>query len=150
MYDIYVVQEGDTIDSISDKYNITSYILNRINGFDSNYVLGVGDSIIVPKITSIYFDYYTIKKGDSLYKIADKYGVDYKLLALINGLNVDDYIYIDQVIAVPKNGVNYYVVKDNESLIDIANKLNLSVNDIINQNNQLYLVPEQLIVYRSN
>ena len=150
MYDIYVVQEGDTIDSISDKYNITSYILNRINGFDSNYVLGVGDSIIVPKVTSIYFDYYTIKKGDSLYKIAEKYGVDYKLLALINGLNVDDYIYIDQVIAVPKNGVNYYVVKDNESLIDIANQLNLYVKDIINQNNQLYLVPEQLIVYRSN
>jgi len=70
------------------------------------------------------------------------------LLALINGLNVDDYIYVNQVIAVPKNGIKYYVVNDNESLIDIANKLNLSVNDIINQNNQLYLLPDQLIVYR--
>jgi len=148
MYDIYIVQEGDTIDSIANKYNITPYILYKINMFDSDYVLSVGDSIIVPKVTSMYFDYYTIKKGDTLYRVADKYGVDYKLLALINGLNVDDYIYVNQVIAVPKNGIKYYVVNDNESLIDIANKLNLSVNDIINQNNQLYLLPDQLIVYR--
>jgi len=148
MYDIYIVQEGDTIYSIANKYNITPYILYKINMFDSDYVLSVGDSIIVPKVTSMYFDYYTIKKGDTLYRVADKYGVDYKLLALINGLNVDDYIYVNQVIAVPKNGIKYYVVNDNESLIDIANKLNLSVNDIINQNNQLYLLPDQLIVYR--
>ena len=42
----------------------------------------IGKNIIVPKSSSNYFDYYTIKKGDSLYKIASKYGVEYNLLAL--------------------------------------------------------------------
>lgn len=150
MYNIYTIQEGDTIENIASRYNVTPYILYQLNGLSPNYDLSVGDNIIVPNNNSSYFDYYTIKKGDSLYKIASKYDVDYNILALINGLELDDYIYPNQVIAVPKNGVRYYVVSDNDTLMDISNKLNVSVNDIINQNNQLYLLPEQLIVYKSN
>lgn len=150
MYDIYTIQEGDTIESIANKYNITPYILYQLNGFNNDYKIIPNDNIIVPKVSSTYFDYYTIKKGDNLYKIANKYGVDYNVLALINGLEVNDYIYPNQVISVPKNGIKYYVVEESDTLIDISNKLNASVNDILNQNNQLYLLPEQLIVYRPN
>ncbi len=67
---------------------------------------------------------------------------------MINGLDKDDYIYPNQVISVPKNGVKYYIVQDNDTLMNIANKLNTSVYDIINQNNQLYLQKDQLIVYK--
>lgn len=150
MYDIYVVQNDDTIESIASKYNITPYILYQLNGFSPDYILTPGNSIIVPKITSAYFDYYTIKKGDSLYKIASKYGIDYNILALINGLETEDYIYPNQVISIPKNGVKYYVVEENDTLLNIASKLGATTNDLINQNNELYLLPEQLIVYKSN
>ena len=150
MYDIYTIQTGDTIESIANKYNITPYILSRLNGFNNDFVLTQGNNIIVPKISSAYFDYYTIKKGDNLYKIAEKYGVDSNMLALINGLDLDDYIYPNQVISVPKNGVKYYVVNDGETLLDISNKLNTSVENILNQNSSLYLLPEQLIFYKSN
>jgi len=150
MYDIYTIQNGDTIESIANKYNITPYILYQLNGVNPDFVLTPGNNIIVPKVTSAYFDYYTIKKGDNLYKIANKYGVDYQILALINGLEVNDYIYPNQVIAVPKNGVKYYVVNESETLSDIASKLNTSTYDLLNQNNNIYLLPEQLIVYKSN
>jgi len=150
MYDIYTIQNGDTIESIANKYNITPYILYQINGYNAGYELVPGNNIIVPKTSSVYFDYYTIRKGDNLYKIAKKYDVDYNILALINGLEIDDYIYPNQVIAVPKNGVKYYVVKENDTLLDISNNLNTNINDILNQNNELYLLPDQLIVYKSN
>lgn len=148
MYDIYTIEENDTIESIANKYNITPYILYQLNGINSNYVLTPGNNIVVPKVSSAYFDYYTIKKGDSLYKIANKYGVDYNILALINGLEIDDYIYPNQVISVPKNGVNYYIVKEGETLLDIANKLDTNINNIINENSSLYLLPEQLIIHK--
>jgi len=150
MYDIYTIQNGDTIESIANKYNITPYILYQINGYNAGYELVPGNNIIVPKTSSVYFDYYTIRKGDNLYKIAKKYDVDYNILALINGLEIDDYIYPNQVIAVPKNGVKYYVVKENDTLLDISNNLNTNINDILNKNNELYLLPDQLIVYKSN
>ena len=97
-----------------------------------------------------YFNYYTIKKGDSLYKIAEKYNTDYKTLALINGLDENDYIYPNQIISVPKVGVKYYIVQEGDTLLDIGNKLNSNVIDLVNQNNQMYLLPEQLIVYKKN
>lgn len=149
MYDIYTTQIGDTIESIANKYNITPYILYQLNGINSNYIVTPGNNLIVPKMSSAYFDYYTIKKGDSLYKIANKYNVDSNILALINGLNLADYIYPNQVIAVPKNGVKYYVVEENDTLNKISNKLNASVESILNQNNDVYLLPEQLIIYKS-
>lgn len=150
MYDVYTIQNGDTIESISNKYNITPYILYKLNGFSTDYILIPGNNIIVPKTSSIYYDYYTIKKGDNLYNIASKYNTDYNVLSLINGLDPDDYIYPNQVIAVPKNGVKYYITKETDTLIDISNNLGANINDILNQNNQLYLLPEQLIVYKLN
>lgn len=150
MYDIYTIQNGDTVESIASKYNITPYILYQLNGFNPNYILTPGNNIIVPKISLTYFDYYTIKKGDNLYKIAQKYDVDYNILALINGLETEDYIYPNQVIAVPKNGVKYYIVKEQDTLTDIANNLNTNIESILNQNKDLYLLPEQLIIYKPN
>ncbi len=148
MYDIYTVLEGDSASSISQKYNITPYILYQLNGFNKDYILTPGENIVVPKISNTYFEYYTIKKGDNLYKIANKYNVDYKILALINGLDLDDYIYPNQVIAIPKNGVDYYMTREGDTLSTISQKLNTSYDSIINQNNKLFLLPEQLIVYK--
>jgi len=149
VYDIYTIEQGDTIEKIASKYNITPYILYQLNGFTPDYILTPGNNIIVPKTSSAYFDYYTIKKGDNLYKIANKYDVDYNLLALINGLDLTDYIYPNQVIAIPKNGVNYYVTEEGDTLSDIAGKLNTNKESILNQNNTLYLLPDQLIVNKN-
>lgn len=148
MYDIYTVLDGDTIESIANKYNITPYIIFKLNNLPVNYKISKNENLIVPKMSDTYFDYYTIKKGDTLYKIADKYGVDYKLLALVNGIDTTDYIYPNQVISVPKANVLYYIVNDGDTLNDISNRLGISVIDIVNDNNKLYLVPEQLIVYK--
>ncbi len=59
-----------------------------------------------------YYDYYTIQKGDNLYEIAKKSNVNPKLLAIINGLNVNDYIYPNQIIMIPKSNYAYYITKE--------------------------------------
>lgn len=148
MYDIYTVKDGDTIESIASNYNVTPYIIYKLNNLAINSKINTNDKLIVPRVADSYFLYYTIKKGDSLYKIADKYGVDYKLLALINGIDVNDYIYPNQVISVPKSNISYYVVEKDDTIEDVSNKLGISVMDVINNNNKLYLVPEQLIIYK--
>ena len=40
-----------------------------------------------------YYDYYTIKRGDNLYQIGKTYNVNPALIAILNGLNLNDYIY---------------------------------------------------------
>ena len=50
----------------------------------------------------IYYEYYTIKRGDNLYQIAKNYNVNPSLLAALNGLDLNEFIYPNQVIMVPK------------------------------------------------
>ena len=98
-------------------------------------------------MNNTYFNYYTIEKGDNLYAIAMKNNTNVKNLLLINGLNENDYIYPGQEILVPNEGVNIYVT-ENDTLRDVASKLGLSEEEIIKQNETLYLLPEQIIIYK--
>lgn len=144
MYDIYTVQVGDTIDSIANKFNTTSEVLRRMNPSSG---FGVGSKIVVPKILE-FFEVYNIQKGDSLYEIARRYNTDYNLLALLNGLNVNDYIYSNTTILVPKRNVKYYITKENDTINSVNKLLGSDINKLLKENNNIYLKEGQLIVYK--
>jgi LysM repeat protein len=97
-----------------------------------------------------YFEYYTIKKGDNLYQIAKKNNVNPSLLALLNGLNTNDYIYPDQVIMIPKDGYAYYITKEGDTLNLVANTFNTNVSNLLKYNKTIYLQEGQLIVNKIN
>lgn len=144
MYDVYQVQVGDTIESIANRYGTTSEVIRGLNPSSS---FGVGTTIVVPRVNE-YFDMYNIQKGDSLYEIARRYNTDYNLLALLNGLNVNDYIYPNTTIMVPKKDVKYYIVKDGDTLNSANSLLGSNMNKLLNTNNNIYLREGQLIVYK--
>ena len=150
MYDIYTIKNGDTIESISNKFNISPANLYKLNGFTPDYILQVGANIIVPKIQNPYFNYYTVQKGDNLYKIAQNYNINEDLLAELNGLNKQDYIYPNQVIVVPKKGVNIYITKEGDTISSVSENLKTNVAKIVLQNETIYLLPEQLIVSKNS
>lgn len=146
LYDTYLVKENDTIESISSKYNTSPEVLYQLNGYE--FSLQPGMTLIVPRVTSKYFDYYTITKGDTLYKIATDNKIDPKLLAQLNGINETDYIYPNQVLLVPKPGSILYFTAVGDTLSEVAKGFKVSIAQLISQNDKIYLQPEQLIVYK--
>lgn len=146
MYDTYVIKNGDTIDSIAKTYNTSPEVINQLNGYD--FSLQPGMTLIVPRISSKYFNYYTVTKGDTLYKIATDNKIDPKLLAQLNGINTSDYIYPNQVLLIPRPGSILYITAVGDTLAEIAEGLKTSPEELIKQNNKIYLQPEQLLVYK--
>ena len=144
MYGIYKIQNGDTLDSLAKRYGVSPEILKNLN---QNSSFAVGSNIIVPTMNE-YFEVYTIEKGDNLYNIARRYNTDYNLLALLNGINVDDYNYPNTTILVPKRDVKYYITKDNDTLLSVNRLLGGNINKLLSQNNNIYLEEGQLIVYK--
>ena len=146
MYDTYVIEENDTINSISSKFNTSPEVIYQLNG----YVLDIvpGNTLVVPRVTSNYFDYYKVNKGDTLYKIASDNKIDANLLAQLNGLNKSDYIYPNQTLLIPKAGSILYFTAVGDTLSEIAKGLNVSIDKLVSQNDNIYLQPEQLIVYK--
>lgn len=148
MYQVYTVKEGDTIDVIAQKFKVDPSMIYKINGFNIDYVPAMGSNVIVPIGQNAYFDYYTIKKGDNLYAIAREYNIDENLLAKLNGIDSSDYIYPGQTIIVPKNDAFIYITKEGDTLTSLSEMTGKTINDLMRQNVRIYLMPEQLIVYK--
>lgn len=149
MYNVYIVSPGDTIDSIAEKFNTTPMDLYQINTFlDPDSPLEIGQKIIVPVPRTQNFEYYTVQKGDTLFQIASKYNTTVENLALLNGLDDNDYLYPDQKIVVPMKGVEIVVTKNGDTLSSVAKQLSDNLEQILLQNPTIYLLPEQLIVYK--
>lgn len=94
-----------------------------------------------------YFDIYKIEKGDNLYKIAKDYNINPTLLSALNGLNIDDYIYPDQELLIPKNGFVYYITAEGDTIELVAEKFNITKDELMNDNT-IYLLPGQLLVHK--
>ena len=144
MYDLYQIMNGDTINTLASKYGTSPEVLKNLN---PNSTFTVGTYIVVPTLKE-YFDVYTINKGDSLYSIAKEYNTDYNLLAMLNGIEVGDYIYPNTTILVPKKDIKYYFTKDNDTLLSVNNTLKSNLNNLLKQNKNIFLIEGQLIVYK--
>ena len=141
---IYVVKSGDTLFSIANKFNVTVQAIKNINNLSSN-ILNVGQELVIPKeetpSTSGEFINYTVKAGDSLYKIAKEYNTTVNAIMNVNNLT-SNALQINQVLKIPtttnqeetKDYINY-TVKSGDSLYKIANTYNTTVDEIKKLNN---------------
>lgn len=73
-----------------------------------------------------------------------------KLIAELNGLKLDDYIYANETLKIPKKGVQYYITKENDTLKEVSKIFGLKEMDIVKQNETIYLLPEQMIFYKES
>ena len=148
MYEIYKVLEMDTLDKIANQYGTMISEILQINGLGSNYELKAGEQLVVPVKNKQPYQYYTVKKGDNLYDIARDNQVDYNLLVQLNGLDPGDYIYPNQTIILPREGTKVYLTKEDDTLDDVLRGLNVSINELMRDNDRIYLRPEQILIFK--
>ena len=97
---------------------------------------------------SILSLYSNTKSGDNLYQIAREYNINASDLAAINGIKVDEYLYPNQQLMVPTNKTLVYVTKEGDTLDVVLDNFNTSYDNIKRQNKKIYLMPEQLIIFK--
>lgn len=132
----YTVKSGDSLWSISRKFGVTVNELKKVNNLSSN-LLSIGQNLIIPgKKNNTSSNEYVVKKGDTLYGIANKYNVSVDNLKSYNNLSTDS-LSIGQIIKIPDNKVNSneYVVKSGDSLYSISRKYGVSVDELMSVNN---------------
>lgn len=149
MFDRYEIKSGDSLSSIAKRFNTTESMIKDINNIAYPDMLRAGMDIIVPKGKENYFGYYKIEKGDSLYKIGMQYNINPELLAALNGLNMDDFIYPGQEILIPKSGYSYYITKEGDTLDVVADRFKTDRNTLLRYNDVIYMLPGQLLVNKT-
>ncbi|HCL56595.1 MAG TPA: hypothetical protein DHW82_06255 [Spirochaetia bacterium] len=115
-YKKYKIQKGDTLYKIAKFYGISVTQLRKINGLKNN-VVKVGQVLIVPVNTSISKAespknkkslkkesfVYKIKKGDTLYSLAEKFDINIKVLAKYNNISSKKLLVTGQKLMIPKD-----------------------------------------------
>lgn len=150
MFEKYRVKTNDTLDEIAKKFHTNRSFLEDLNNLYFNESLREGMDIVVPKNKEKYFDTYTINKGDSLYAISRKYNINPELLAILNGLNMDDYIYPNQVLLLPVANYSYYITKEGDTLDIVSEMFKKNKDSILKENETIYLLPGQIMVSKQN
>ena len=122
--EIYIVRQGDTLESIASFYNIPTSEIIRANNLQYPYTLTTDMALNIPVSIINIFDYYNIKQGDTLYSIAEKNNISVNNLSSINGLDVNEYIYPGQTILIPKPNVVTYITSMGDTLTKVAEFFN--------------------------
>lgn len=132
---IYTVKKGDSLWLIANKYGTTVDELKSANNLKSN-TLSIGQTLIIPeKKENTNKISYVVKKGDSLWLIANKYDTAVEKIKSTNNLK-SNTLSIGQVLVIPSSSEFItYTVKKGDSLWLIANKYNTTVDNIKKLNN---------------
>ena len=88
------VRKGDTLYSISRRYNVPLKDLIEANNLRPPYKLNVGQTLRLPAA-----QYHIVKKGDTLYSIAREHNVDVASLTRKNNLQAPYTLYVGQKLA---------------------------------------------------
>ena len=138
---VYIVQKGDTLYSVAMANNTTVDELKKANNLTSN-ILSTGQLLKIPSAL-LPESTYIVKKGDSLYSIANKYNTTVDELKRINNLT-SNILSIGQVLKLPSDKVSdvekeentiSYTVQKGDSLYSIARKYSTTIDKIKDLNN---------------
>jgi LysM repeat protein len=126
----YVVQPGDTLADIAIKLGVSSSALRQANGITNPDLIYVGQNLLIPgksgaatpaaPPTALPADTaaaarqpaamdglstaYTVRSGDTLAKIAARFGTTVRAIMLANGLKNSDFIYVGQQLIIGGGG----------------------------------------------
>ncbi|WP_214817986.1 LysM peptidoglycan-binding domain-containing protein [Exiguobacterium sp. s59] len=142
----YTVKSGDTLYSIARTYGVTVSALAAANNITNYSLIYVGQVLIIPGTTvtppPTTTVKYTVKSGDTLYKIATMYNTTVAKIAAANNITNINLISVGQVLIIPGTTVTppptttvKYTVKSGDTLYKIATMYNTTVAKIAAANN---------------
>ena len=165
----YQVQSGDTLADIAARFGVSVNLLAQVNGIANADLVYVGQQLIIPGVSSgvdasaasetssastqTGGEVLVVQSGDTLARIAARYGVSLSTLASANGITNYNNIIIGQRLVIPgadstasatepasstvastTASTGIHVVQAGETLAKIARQYGTTVNALVAAN----------------
>lgn len=189
-WDRYVIKSGDTLSSIARAHNTRVSVLQQVNNISGSRIIA-GQNLLIPRAyregdpvqtpgnllaaantLPVPTTAYEIRRGDTLWAIANRYKLSVDELASWNGIQTDDVLRPGQSLrlqprltlaandtmpAMPLDNslqaVTEYQVRRGDTLAKIAREHNVTVRDITEWNgieSNSIIRPGQALIIRQN
>lgn len=152
MYVFHRVRRGETLSEIAEKYKSSIRSISLVNNINRSHRIYAGKVLKIPSRSNRYpvktiasrkippgkTITYNVRRGDSLWIIARKFGTTTKNIMAVNNLasarlDIGQTLYItnDKTPVTPKEGSSTYQVRSGDSCFSIAKKHNMSLNRLL-------------------
>lgn len=160
------VRKGETLGAISKRYGITVADIVAANKLKSKHTLSIGQSLVIPVPMAAVSDKtersvrksessltnkplpkadgkkYTVKRGDTLWDLAKKYGVTTSEIRQANRMGAHDKLAIGTSLVIPeaqkvtsnRGGAFWYTVRSGDTVLRIATKFGVSLANLMSFN----------------
>jgi membrane-bound lytic murein transglycosylase D len=169
------VRKGESLSVIARRYRTSVRAIMAMNGLRSRHYIKAGWKLKIPtrrqyasleRVSSPASDVkrkenlvqYVVRKGDSLWRIANRFGTTTKAIQSVNKLN-DTYLRIGQVLMIPQGlsvftqiETQRYVVLKGDTPYMIAQKHRMDLSEFLRINNlapRSTIYPGQLLLVKA-
>ena len=142
------VQPGDTLSDIADRQGVSLNQLMQANGITNPNIVVAGQKLVLPgsrRATAAAAPRalptapYTVKSGETLSEIADRFGTSTERLIKLNGISNPNLVVAGTRLAIPgrpsssaaPRNAKEHVVRSGESLSSIAGSYGLPVERLV-------------------
>ncbi|MFO8164536.1 MAG: LysM peptidoglycan-binding domain-containing protein [Thermodesulfobacteriota bacterium] len=175
-YARHIVRKGESLSVIANKYRTTVRAIMSLNGLRSSHYIKSGWKLKIPTRRQYAssnkapspgpdikpkekFVEYVVRKGDSLWKIANQLGTTTKAIQSVNKLH-DTHLCIGQSLVIPQDQSSFteiatqrYTVLKGDSPYMIARKYRMNLSDFLKINKLVprsTIYPGQVLLVKAN
>lgn len=131
--EIYVVQPGDTLFGIAQRFGVSFVDLLALNQLPNPEQLVVGQAILIPRPPRTPL-VYTVVPGDTLFQLANLFGTTVAAIAAANNITDPNQIFVGQRLIIPGWSQITYTIRPGDTLFQIAQRFNTTVQLIARVN----------------
>jgi putative chitinase len=141
---IHIVKPGENLFRIALRYGTTVAAIAAANHIANPSLIYVGQRLVIPTGgTSVPPGscIYVVRRGDTLYSIARRFGVSLSSLVRVNHIINPNLIFVGQKLTIPGCGTSkpaptgfWYTVRPGDTLYGIAARFGVSVWSIVAAN----------------
>lgn len=137
---LVTVRRGDTLWGIAQRYHTTVAELLQLNRVENPNLIYAGERLRVrvplQDEPGVEITDYTVRRGDTLFSIARRFGTTIDSIVAMNSLRNPDLIYAGERLRIRRMALKTYTVKKGNTLWAIARRFGTSVS-VLAQLNQL-------------
>ena len=130
---VYVVQQGDTLSSIAQRFGVSLDDLARANNISNPNQISEGAQLVIPGLEGVqgFLTSATVPFGESLKSLSRRYQIAETMLARLNHLTSPVELYAGSSLVIPVQegeapGWRRALLAEGYSLLEMAARLNIS------------------------
>lgn len=108
----YIVEEGDTLSSLAEEFDISINTILWANDLNKNSVVKPGQKLVILPVSGIV---HHVKSGDTISSIAKTYKGKTEEIIAFNDLANENAVYIGDIIIVPNGAMPSVIVQEQQA-----------------------------------